>query len=131
MTDETVIEISKEFDIVTCRKAAREKAVELGFGISNQTRIVTAISELTRNVFKYAGEGKMTITEVSDRSTKGIKIVFTDNGPGLDTEKAIVSGYSTQKGSGMGLPGAQKLMDEFELQSEKGKGTTVTVIKWL
>lgn len=131
MTDEIVIEISKEFDIVTCRKATREKVVELGFAIGNQTRIVTAISELARNVFKYAGEGKMTITEVSDRSTKGIKIVFTDNGPGLDPEKAIVSGYTTQKGLGMGLPGAQKLMDEFELQSEKGKGTTVTVIKWL
>jgi serine/threonine-protein kinase RsbT len=131
MESEVGLEIKAELDIVRCRRAARDMAVEIGFGIADQTRIVTAASELARNIVQYADSGKMLISVISTSSTKGIKMIFKDNGPGLDPDEAMTFGFSTSKGIGVGLPGSQRLMDEFEIQSEKGKGTRVTAIKWL
>lgn len=131
MENEITIEITEEFDIVSCRKAVRDMAVKLVYSLADQTRMVTAASELARNISAYAGRGKMIMNVISRGQARGIKLVFEDRGPGLDTEEAITPGFSTSRGMGMGLPGAKKLMDEFELNSEKDKGTTVTVVKWM
>jgi serine/threonine-protein kinase RsbT len=109
----------------------RDMAIEQGFGLTDQTRLVTAASELARNIVLYAGTGEMALSVIFRESRKGIKLVFEDNGPGLDVDEVLTPGFSTGKGLGMGLPGSKRLMDEFELQSEKDKGTTVTIIKWL
>ncbi|MCK5227194.1 MAG: anti-sigma regulatory factor [Desulfobulbaceae bacterium] len=126
------IEITSDDDIVTSRTMAKDLAQKLGFGIVDQTKIATAISELTRNVVKYADEGILNIETVSQAGRVGIELICEDRGPGIeDIEQAMQEGYSTGKGLGMGLCGAKKLMDEFEVTSEKGKGLRVTVRKWL
>ena len=127
-----VIEIGAEKDVVICRQACREWARKIGFNLVDQTRITTAASELARNIHEYAGKGEVTIEEVQKEGKTGIKIVFEDNGPGLDDiEKAMSEGYTSHRGMGMGLPGSKKLMDEFFIESEFGKGTKVTTYKWL
>ncbi len=131
MENVNIIDVNEELHIVYCRKAVRQLAIELGFGIADQTRIVTATSELARNIVQYAGQGKMSLFKVTSQSRKGIKILFEDDGPGLDPQKALTEGFSTRRGLGMGLPGSRKLMDEFELVSEEGHGTRVTTVKWL
>lgn len=126
------IEITSDDDIVTSRTMAKDLAQKLGFGIVDQTKIATAISELTRNVVKYADEGMLNIETISQAGRVGIELICEDRGPGIeDIEQAMQEGYSTGKGLGMGLCGAKKLMDEFEVTSEKGKGLRVTVRKWL
>lgn len=125
------VDIAEELDILACRKAVRDAAIKLGFGITDQTRLVTATSELSRNIVNFAGSGKMYISAVSSGSMKGMKVVFEDHGPGLDAEEAMTFGFSTGGGLGAGLPGAKKLVDEFELRSEEGVGTTVTISKWV
>jgi serine/threonine-protein kinase RsbT len=123
--------IKTESDIVVARRAVREAATALGFGITDTTRIVTAASELARNVFKYAGEGVMRLRPLDNGGRAGIEATFVDHGPGIpDVAKAMEEGYSTSGGFGMGLPGAKRLMDEMEIQSALGKGTTVTIRKW-
>lgn len=126
-----IIEISEEFHILQCRKAVRQLAVEIGFNIADQTRVVTATSELARNIIQHAGHGKMTLYRFMNQARKGIKIIFEDDGPGFDPETALIEGYSTAQGLGMGLPGARRLMDEFELESKPGHGTKLTMVKWL
>src|SRR5512133_2458056 len=123
--------IVDESHIVTVRKKIREVATRLGFGITDVTRIVTAGSELARNVFHYAGSGVMRWSEVSDGEKIGIQLVFEDHGPGIaNLNQALEPGFSTSGGLGMGLPGTKRLMDEMEMQSQVGVGTTVTVRKW-
>ncbi len=123
--------IVDESHIVTVRKTIREAAARLGFGLTDVTRIVTAGSELARNAYTYAGTGVMHWTEVENGDRIGIQLVFEDHGPGIpDIERAFEPGYSTSGGLGMGLPGTRRLMDEMEIQSQIGKGTTVTVRKW-
>ncbi len=123
--------IENEYDIVTARKAVREAAVECGFRLTDVTRIVTAASELSRNVVLYAGTGTMAWREI-DGSSKGLEIVFTDHGPGIgDIEQALRDGYTSGKGLGMGLPGSRRLMDDFHVESVVGEGTVVTIRKWL
>lgn len=131
MKEEITVEITEELDIVRCRKVVRDIAVKSGFGLTDQTRLVTATSELARNIVNYAGEGKMNVTIISDCARKGIELVFEDEGPGFNPEDAINPGYSTSKGLGMGLPGSKRLVDDFELHSVTGKGTKITAIKWL
>jgi len=131
MKNDTIIKINGDADIIRCRTEVRKVAAELGYSVPDQTRMVTAASELARNIVVYSGEGRMIICLVSNSSEKGIKLIFEDNGPGFDIWEAMEMGFSTGNGMGLGLPGSQKLMDEFDVRSEKGKGTTVTVVKWL
>ncbi len=126
------VEIRTVEDIVTSRSVAKEMARETGFGIVDQTKIATVISELARNIIKYAGEGVLSIAVIKDRNRAGVEITCYDRGPGIeDIALALKEGYSTSRGLGMGLSGAKKLMDEFVIESEAGKGTRVVVRKWL
>ncbi len=125
------VRIVDESHIVTVRKTIREAATGLGFGLTDVTRIVTAGSELARNVFHYAGSGVMRWNEVDNGDKIGIQLVFEDHGPGIaDIAQAMEPGYSTSGGLGMGLPGTRRLMDEMEIESHVGIGTKVTVRKW-
>lgn len=124
--------IETENDIVVARQAVRQAATEIGFGLTDTTRIVTAASELARNVFKYAGTGLMSIRILRDGERVGVALTFVDQGPGIsDLEQAMTEGFSTTGGFGMGLPGARRLMDGMDIESETGKGTTIRVEKWL
>jgi serine/threonine-protein kinase RsbT len=125
------VSIKTEGDIVAARRTVREVSVQLGFGLTDVTRIVTAASELARNVFKYAGEGVMRWRIVENSGRAGIELQFVDRGPGIpDIALALQEGYSTGAGLGLGLPGAKRLMDELEIQSAPGRGATVTLKKW-
>lgn len=125
------VQINSESDIVTARKMVREATTALKFGVTDVTRVVTAASELTRNIYRYAGTGVMRWCAVEDNNKVGIQLTFEDSGPGIaDVDQAMETGFTTGNGLGMGLPGAQRLMDEMEVQSEVGKGTTVIVRKW-
>lgn len=127
----TEVAITCEGDIVTARKVVREAATALGFGVTDVTRIVTAASELARNVFRYAGSGTMRCRGLDDPENIGLELVFADQGPGIaNVEQAMEPGFSTSGGLGLGLPGAKRLMDELHILTEAGKGTTVTVRKW-
>ena len=125
------VPIEDESHIVTVRTTVRDAAGKLGFGLTDVTRIVTAASELARNVFRYAGAGVMRWRALKVGEASGIELVFVDHGPGIaDIELAMREGYSSARGMGMGLPGARRLMDDFDLQSAVGQGTTVTIRKW-
>ncbi len=132
MTQRTrVIPIHSDLDIVAARQAGREMSRELGFGIVDQTRIVTTISELARNVFNYAGEGTLTLNMIEASLRQGLEIICEDSGPGIaDVERTLKGGHSTSGGLGRGLAGSKALMDEFALESEVGKGTRVVTRKW-
>ena len=129
---EKIVLIESEFHIVTVRKTVREVTSKLGFGMTDVTRIVTAASELARNVFRYAGSGCMKWNTINEQGNTGIELTFEDQGPGIaDVVQALEDGYTTSNGLGLGLPGTKRLMDELEIKSEEGKGTTVTIRKWL
>lgn len=126
------LRISSENDIVMARRAVRDAATHLSFGVTDVTRIVTAASELARNVFLYAGSGVMRWSGLEHNGGAGIELTFEDHGPGIaDVEQAMQAGYTTGEGLGLGLPGAKRLMDEMEVHSKVGDGTTVTLRKWL
>ncbi len=123
--------IGAETDIVLSRRTVRDAATQAGFSPTDVTRIVTAASELARNVFKYAGEGVMRWRSLEAGGRVGIEVQFVDHGPGIaDIQRAMEQGYSTGGGLGVGLPGAKRLVDEMEVESEVGGGTTVTLKKW-
>ena len=125
------VRIDSESDIVAARRIVRTTAMAMGFGVTDVTRIVTAASELTRNVFRYAGSGVMRWRAVKDGEVAGLELTFEDQGPGIpDLKQALEVGYTTKGGLGLGLPGAKRLMDEMEIESEVGMGTRVTVKKW-
>ncbi len=131
MTNETLVQIRSDVDIVAAREKARELAVELGFSKTDQTMIATAISELARNIVLYARVGAVVLGYTERNGKTGLIVVARDNGPGIkDPKLAQKEGYSTSGGLGLGLPGVKRLMDDFELVSEIGKGTKVTVTKW-
>jgi serine/threonine-protein kinase RsbT len=131
MTQAKAAVIRSDLDIVIARTLARDTAKALGFGAIDQARIATAVSELARNIFLYAGTGSITVREVERQSRKGIEIVCEDQGPGIpDIDLVMQDGYSTSRGMGMGLPGAKRLMDEFEIRSHEGEGTTIVCRKW-
>ena len=124
--------IESENDIVSARRIVRNAATELGFGLADVTRIVTAASELTRNIYVHAKSGVMRWRTVNHGSSMGLELTFEDHGPGIpDLEKAMEAGYSTGNGLGMGLPGSKRLTDEMTISSDVGKGTTVVIKKWL
>ena len=131
MPNELNVPIRSEADLVTARLRGREIASTLHFSASELTLIATAISEVTRNIISYAGSGELTLRVVQRGPKLGVAIVARDNGPGIpDLFSAMQDGYSTSGGLGLGLPGSKRLMDEFELASEVGRGTTVTMTKW-
>ena len=126
------VDIYTEWDIVAARQLGRNEAKKSGFGTVDQARITTAISELARNIYLYAGKGKIEITRLSENELYGITIIASDNGPGIqDMRKVMEDGYSTSGGLGAGMPGVKRLMDEFKVETEIGKGTTITTTKWL
>lgn len=121
------VEIKVGSDIVAARQAGREMARELGFGSADQTRLATAISELARNALQYASEGICVVTDESDQSMLKIRVVVEDHGSGIpDIEKALENGFSTSGGLGAGLPGAKRLVQEFDIESQPGH-TKVTI----
>lgn len=124
--------IKNEWDIVGARQMGREIARVMGFCTVDQARIATAISELARNIFLYAEEGKIYFEIIHQHNRKGLRMIAIDTGPGIDDiSKVMEDGYTTSGGLGAGLPGVKRIMDEFELISKVGKGTKVTVVKWL
>lgn len=126
-----VMVISRETDVIPFRNRLKEYAVKIGMSLVNQTKIITAASELARNMLKYAQGGKVTIEVVSRARDNGIRLTFKDEGPGIkDLNLAMKDGYSTGKSLGLGLPGTKRLVSEFNIESVVGKGTTVTVIRW-
>ncbi len=126
------IQIENNIDLVKARQVVRAIAKDLNFNIVNQTKLITAVSELTRNVLIYSGKGKIVIELLETDINKGLRITVTDDGPGIpDIDLAITDGYSTSKGLGKGLSGTKRLMDDFSIQSEVGKGTEVVIIKWM
>jgi len=132
MAEERTVPIRSDLDIVTARVEGRELAKELGFGVIDQARIATAISELTRNIVQYAERGEAIMRRIEASGRIGLEIICQDEGPGIpDVELAMQDGFSTSTSLGMGMPGAKRLMDEFEIASEVGFGTTVTIRKWL
>jgi serine/threonine-protein kinase RsbT len=132
MNNETRIPIQRSEDIVTARELARGMARTAGFNGSDLTLIATAISEVTRNIVEHAKHGELVLALVCNGSKRGIVIVARDEGPGIaDVPQAMQYGYSSRNGLGVGLPGARWLMDEFEIDSRIGKGTIVTMRKWV
>jgi serine/threonine-protein kinase RsbT len=131
MTDEIRVKITCPSDIVMARQQGRGLAAKLGFSGSDLTIIATAISEVARNIVEHAGKGGIILKSVEENPRRGIVIIAEDEGPGIpDIARALQDGFSTGKGLGLGLPGTKRLMDEFEISSEVGKGTTICMRKW-
>ena len=131
MSDEVRITVKSDADVVAAREQGRQLSARLGFSSTDLTLIVTAISEVARNIVLYAKEGRITLRLVRNASKSGIVVIAEDEGPGIpDLELAMRDAYSTGNGLGLGLPGARRLMDEFEIESQLSKGTTVTMRKW-
>jgi serine/threonine-protein kinase RsbT len=129
--DEVLVPVAADADIVKARQAAREVAAKVGFGKTQTTLIATAVSEVTRNIVRFADRGEVVIEALSEPRA-GVRVVARDAGPGIaNPQEALADGFSTYNGLGLGLPGARRLMDEFALASVPGHGTTVTMTKWL
>ena len=132
MLTETHVAVMSAADIVTARQKGRVMALEMGFEGADPTLIAAAISEVSRNIVEYADHGEMVLSPVELNGRPGLMVVAVDQGPGIeDPARAMRAGYSTGKSLGMGLPGAKRLMDEFEIDSRPGAGTTVTMKKWV
>jgi serine/threonine-protein kinase RsbT len=123
--------ITSDADVIAARQQGRDLAAQHGFSAGDQTVIAVAISEIARNIVRYARAGEVLLRAVNSANRTGIVVIARDQGPGIrDVELALQDGYSTSGGLGLGLPGARRLVDEFDIQSEPGKGTTVTMKKW-
>jgi serine/threonine-protein kinase RsbT len=131
VASEAVVPIKTDIDIVAARQKGRELATVMGFVSTDSTLLATAISELARNIIRYAKNGEILIASVQSGDRVGITVVARDNGPGIpNISLAMQDGFSTSGGLGLGLPGVKRLMDEFHLVSDVNKGTTVTIKKW-
>lgn len=132
MGDQSCVKIVNEWDIVAARQLGRNLAKELGFGTVDQARITTAISELARNIYLYAGQGQICIEKLFDNGKAGLKLIAMDSGPGIkDIRQVMQDGFSTSGGLGAGLPGVKRLMDEFDIKTSIGDGTEIQAVKWL
>ncbi|MEV8562839.1 anti-sigma regulatory factor [Streptomyces sp. NPDC051917] len=128
---ETSLPIRSDADLAWVRQQVRQSATNLGFGLVQQTKLVTAASELARNTLVHGGGGHVEVTPLTRALTRGLRLSFVDSGPGIrDVELAMTDGYSSGSGLGLGLSGARRLVDEFQIDTEPGRGTTVTVIAW-
>ncbi len=125
-----IIKIASELDIVHARSQVKQFMQSIGFSLADMTKIATAVSELARNIYRYAGQGVIKVREVSVDGEPGIEIIAEDEGPGIeDVEKALEDGFSTIRSLGLGLPGVKRLVDRFHIESSAGKGTKVTIFK--
>lgn len=132
MTSQSCVNIRKELDIVGARQLGREITKQVGFGIVDQARVTTAVSELARNIYLYTDYGEICCEAIENMGKKGIRVISKDEGHGIDDVATVMQdGYSTSGGLGAGLPGVKRLMDEFDIQTEVGKGTVITTVKWL
>jgi serine/threonine-protein kinase RsbT len=130
LTSESM-ELHSSEDIVLVRQAVRKKAVGLGFGLVDQTKVVTASSELARNMLNYGGGGTVQLEVVQNDRRSGLRLVFEDQGPGIaDIELAMKDGYTSGQGMGLGLGGAKRLSHEFEILSKIGEGTRISILRW-
>lgn len=131
VTKDDAREIRASEHVVLVRQAVRQWAIDLGFSLVDQTKMITAASELARNTLDYGGGGTVRLEALEEGIRKGLRLTFEDNGPGIpDIEKALTDGYTTGKGMGMGLSGSKRLVNEFELVSRVGEGTRVTITRW-
>jgi serine/threonine-protein kinase RsbT len=131
VADDVRVAIRTDADVVTARQEARAMGAELGFSSTDLTLLATAISEIARNITTYAGEGEVALRVLNSGSRQGIEVVASDDGPGIaDVELAMQDGYTTGKGLGLGLPGTRRLVDEFDLRTEPGTGTSIRLVKW-
>jgi serine/threonine-protein kinase RsbT len=118
-------------DVVSVRQAVRQRAVDLGFNLVDQTKIVTAASELARNTLQYGGGGTVTLEALDEAGRRGLRLIFEDHGPGISNiELAMKDGYSTGGGLGLGLSGARRLSNEFHIDSRPGEGTRIAIVRW-
>ncbi|MBW4459832.1 MAG: anti-sigma regulatory factor [Nodosilinea sp. WJT8-NPBG4] len=125
------MEIQSSSDVVLVRQAVRQFAIELGFGLVDQTKIVTAASELARNTLDYGGGGTVTLETLQNGGRRGLRLTFEDQGPGIpDIELALKDGFTSGGGLGMGLGGAKRLANEFEIESVVGEGTRIIIVRW-
>ena len=128
---EARVEVRSDADVIAARQRGREIAGQLGFSATELTMIVTAISELARNIVRYAGHGEVRLKIERNHASSGFVVIAADDGPGIvDVQKALQDGFSTSGGLGLGLPGVRRLMDDFQIESSVDKGTTVTAKKW-
>ena len=126
-----VVPIKNSSDVVVARQRVRAWAIEMKFSLVEQTKIVTAASELSRNTLDHGGGGELELALVSNGTREGIRLCFSDKGPGIaDVKLALTDGYSTGSGMGLGLSGSKRLMNEFDIRTAPGSGTSVTVIRW-
>jgi serine/threonine-protein kinase RsbT len=126
-----ILQIRSEQDIVAVRQAVKTWAAQLSFSLVDQTKIVTAASELGRNTFTYGGGGEARLEILSEGLRKGLRVTFEDHGPGIpDIDRAMQDGYTSGKGMGLGLSGSKRLVNDFRLSSEVGKGTIVSITRW-
>ncbi|MDB5425433.1 MAG: anti-sigma regulatory factor [Phenylobacterium sp.] len=131
MTDEICLRVDRDADVVLARQRGREMAAAAGISGSDLTVVATAISEIARNIIVYAERGEIVLKIAAEGHRRGVVVIARDQGPGIaDIEQAMRDGFSTGKSLGFGLPGARRLMDDFEIVSEAGKGVTVTMTKW-
>ena len=131
VTKDDTIPVHSSEDIVWVRQAVRTWAVELGFGLVDQTKLVTAASELARNTVDYGGGGTVQLEAINNGVHRGLRLTFEDHGPGIpDVELALQDGYTTGGGLGLGLGGAKRLVNEFEIESRSGEGTRVCITRW-
>jgi serine/threonine-protein kinase RsbT len=126
-----VLPLKTDEDVVRLRKKVRDDLVALGFSLIEQTKMVTAASELARNTLRYGGGGEAHVQQLTDGNRRGISLSFIDQGPGIaDIKLALTDGYTSGNGLGLGLSGAKRLADDFEIDTEPGRGTTVKIAKW-
>jgi serine/threonine-protein kinase RsbT len=127
-----ICQLTSEDDLVQARASIKMHSVDLGFSKVNQTKIVTAASELGRNVLEHGNGGRLRIEQISMGGRQGLRLIFEDSGPGIpDINLALADGYTSKNGLGLGLSGSKRLMDEFKIDSLPGQGTTVEVTKWM
>jgi serine/threonine-protein kinase RsbT len=125
------VPIASSSDVVLARQKVRQWAIEMKFTLVDQTKLVTAASELARNALEHGKGGRMVIEQVENSIKNGLKLVFEDQGPGIsDVNAALRDGYTTGGGMGLGLGGSKRLVNDFQIESEPGKGTRVTVVRW-
>jgi serine/threonine-protein kinase RsbT len=130
-TNQTSLPITCQEDVVVVRQTVRSAAIALGLTLVDQTKIVTAASELARNAFTYGGGGNMLIENLETKGRRGLRLTFSDQGPGIaDIDLAMKDGYTSGNGLGLGLSGAKRLSNEFSIWSELGKGTRVAITRW-
>jgi serine/threonine-protein kinase RsbT len=131
LTSRMTLPLHSDDDVVGLRKQVRERAVAIALSLVDQTKLVTAASELGRNTIKYGGGGQVHLDALADGMRRGVGLIFVDGGPGIpDLDAALRDGYTTGGGLGLGLGGSKRLVDEFEIDSRPGEGTAVCIVKW-